>query len=550
MPEFPAETRQIALSASDFAAVGVRSVRFFLRNASDTVLHVRLSVNASYLSVTPGEVALGPGERQPVAAQIDLEGARSSVRGGGSPSVPVRLAFQQLRPGENGASSSEAGTGEVFITLPYATCPACGKTLEIPDNASVPDACPFCYERLRPCPVCGAPNSWLARVCIKDAAHIIRAAPDWGTLGGDPAHAGALADRVPAALARRWSFPSVPPSRRENALAWSAPVAAYGLVAAAAATAEGEAHLYAFDTRNGAPLWDPYPLTEPVYPDRGGCALAGGRLYATTVEGVCVAVDAQRGTRIWERNLPGKVYGAVVAVGNDGPLLIPVATENGGAIIALDSATGEPRWAAQLPGPTDTAAMVAEGRVFAHDDRGNLTALSLNDGAALWTINKESAFNAAPIFADGAVFSATENGMIFRIDPATGAETWRLAVTSVPFSGTPACDGTLLYLPAEDGLHLVSAAAGRAVRRYPVRLPVRSAPIIAGGTLLFGCVDGTVYGAAAGRNLEKLYETGATGSQIIAAPALTDGAFFVAATNGVLYALAFPTPQKGAADGL
>jgi outer membrane protein assembly factor BamB len=40
-----------------------------------------------------------------------------------------------------------------------------------------------------------------------------------------------------------------------------------------------------------------------------------------------------------------------------------------------------------------------------------------------------------------------------------------------------------------------------------------------------------------GRTLERLYETGTTGSQIIAAPATSDGALFVTATNGVLYAL-------------
>ena len=549
IPEFPAETRRIALSASEFAAAGSRTVRFFLKNSSDAVLHIKLTVDASYLTITPTEAALGPGERQMAAARLELDAARNAVKAGGSPAAPVRLAYQQLRPGETGAASVAVGSGDVFITLPYATCPACGRTLEIPDGA-MPDACPFCYERLRPCPVCAAPNSWLARCCIKDASHIIRSAPDWGTLGGGTQHTGASEERVPAALTRRWSFPSVPPSRRENALAWSAPVTAYGIVAAAAATTEGEAHLYAFDTRNGAPLWDAYPLAEPVYPDRGGCALSGGRLYAATVEGVCVAVDAQRGTRIWERDLPGKVYGAIVPAGDDDSLLIPLTVEKGGAIIALNAATGEPRWIAKLSGPPDTAPSIAEGRVFAHDDKGNLTAIALTDGAILWTVNKESGFNAAPIIADGAVFSATENGSVFRTEPSTGAEIWRLTVTNAPFSGTPACDGTLLYLPAEDGLHLVSAAAGRAVRRYPLRLPVRSAPIIAGGTLLFGCLDGTVYGAAAGRNLEKLYETGATGSQIIAAPALNDGAFFVAATNGVLYALGFPTPQKGQSDGV
>jgi hypothetical protein len=52
-----------------------------------------------------------------------------------------------------------------------------------------------------------------------------------------------------------------------------------------------------------------------------------------------------------------------------------------------------------------------------------------------------------------------------------------------------------------------------------------------------------VYGAeAAGRTgLQTLYETGSVGSQIVAAPAFENNILFVAATNGVLYALATGT---------
>jgi hypothetical protein len=57
-------------------------------------------------------------------------------------------------------------------------------------------------------------------------------------------------------------------------------------------------------------------------------------------------------------------------------------------------------------------------------------------------------------------------------------------------------------------------------------------------------MDGAIYGAAAGRPLEKLYETATTGSQIVAAPAFADGLLFVVATNGVLYALAYDPLQE------
>jgi outer membrane protein assembly factor BamB len=60
---------------------------------------------------------------------------------------------------------------------------------------------------------------------------------------------------------------------------------------------------------------------------------------------------------------------------------------------------------------------------------------------------------------------------------------------------------------------------------------------VLGGTLFFGGTDGNVYGVEPAKSLETAYQTGLAGSQVIAAPAAADGALFVAATNGVLYAL-------------
>lgn len=538
LPDFPADTRMLALSARDFAAGGEHTRRLMLSNPQPDVLHVRLSSPCPWLSIVPSEIALGADEKQVALVRVDTAAAQKAVVAGAPPTASLELTFQWLRPGQQGAPPSPTNTATVYVRLPLATCPACHQTLDTDpsDGVTTPEMCPFCFERLRPCPVCGVPNSWLARRCILDTNHVVRAAPDWPVVGGDPAHTGAREQRTNPSLSRRWSFPSVPPSSREAALAWSAPVAAYGLVTAAAAGFQGDAAVYAFETTKGTPLWEPYPLPDPVYPERGGAAIAGGRIFAATVEGVCVCVDALRGTRVWETSLEGRVYGAVVPVGDDGPLLVPVATsDQRGCLCVLDAATGHVRYRVPLAGPPDSAPAAYEELAFVHADPGTLTAVEWARGRVLWTADCGAGFDAAPVVAAGSVFSATTAGEIFRHDARTGGEAWRLAVTSAPFAGMPACDGTLLYAPADDGVHLVSLA-GRAVRRFGLRRPVRSAPIISGGGLFFAGTDGNVYGVDAGRSLATLYESG-VGSQVVAAPAFADGALYVAATNGVLYAL-------------
>jgi outer membrane protein assembly factor BamB len=559
-PDFPADLRTLAFSAADFAGGGEPARRLLLSNPHHAVLHIRLSTAADWLKATPTEVALGPGEAQAVSVQVSVEKARAAVEAGAAPVAPVRLAFRRLFPGSRGVAPSPTVTDSVYVRLPLATCPACNRTLGhgVGGDAdqALPDVCPFCFERLRPCPVCGAPNSWLARRCVLDPQHVVRSVPDWPvTPGGAPDHGGCRAGTTTSprnaptppgsaapgpALSRRWSFPSVPPASHDAALAWSAPVAAYGLVAAAAATAHGDGHVYAFDTTGGAPLWDPYPLPDPVYPERGGVAIAAGKLFAATVEGVLVCLDVLRGTRLWETKLDdGRVYGAVVPAGEDGPLLVPAATSAGaGCLYAVDLASGGVTGRTPLDGPPDSAPAAAAGAAFVHDDTGTITAADVaGTRGILWKVSYGIGFDAAPVVRQDRVYSATANGTVFCHEATTGAEVWRVAVTNAACAGTPAHDGTLLYVPADDGVHLVSAA-GRPVRRYGLKRPVRAAPVVSDGTVLFGATDGAVYGAgASGRSLQVLYETGGAGSQVVAAPALTDGALFVPSTNGVLYAL-------------
>jgi outer membrane protein assembly factor BamB len=550
-PPFPADRNALSLRRAELSAGAIVNLRFILRNVSaDAVLHVRLSsTNTPWLSLLPGEAALGPGEQQAVAVRIETAGVTAAMKANGSPNVPITLAFQYLSSGTRKDDTS--GTGAVYLRLPTSICPSCHRHLEEDDTTGqIPEVCPYCFERLRVCPVCGTPNSWLARTCIQDDSHVVRATFDWPILGGDPGHRGSRPEmsRPPTlALSRRWSYPNVAPSRREQALAWSAPTAAYGLVTAAAATTEGDAHVYAFDAVTGAPLWDPFPLQAPVYPDRGGVSLSNGRLFAADVNGVVICLDALRGTRIWETRLDraARVYGTVVPT-NTGLLLVTSATADGmGCLFILETETGRIRHQIALPGPSDSTPAFADGRAFAHTDSGHLLAIDVQSGQILWSVHcihpddpaSGTGFDSAPVIYEGQVFSASATGTIWRHAAATGEMGWNLAVTNSPLAGTPAHDGTLVYLPADDGVHLVSSQNGRAVRRYPTRLPVRSAPIVLGTTVFFGATDGVVWGAMPGRTLERLYETGTTGSQIIAAPAVSDGALFITATNGLLYAL-------------
>ncbi|MBC8101679.1 MAG: hypothetical protein H7Z41_03730, partial [Cytophagales bacterium] len=185
---FPADRNTLSLRRGELSAGGVVHLRFTLRNSvPDAVLHVRLSAAAAaWLSLLPTEAALGPGEQQPVVVRVESAAAAAALKTNGPPTIPIPLAYQYLRAG-----AAAAGTGTVFLRLPTSVCPSCSRHLDDDEHTGrIPDVCPFCFERLRPCPVCGTPNSWLARTCILDETHVVRTAPDWPQLGGEPGHRG------------------------------------------------------------------------------------------------------------------------------------------------------------------------------------------------------------------------------------------------------------------------------------------------------------------------------------------------------------------------
>jgi outer membrane protein assembly factor BamB len=535
--EFPADTHTLSLLPADFSLEGKKVLRFKLMNAHDSAsLHIKLSCSADWLSFAPQETVLGPKEQQTVVVIIDVPQARKQVLTGTAPSIPLTLTSQRLLSG----GPQLLGPAAVYVRLPVVVCPSCEKMLDanLTDGIQIPEICPACFERLRPCPICGTPNSWIARVCAADPTHLVRTNTDWPMLGGSVGHEGARSDMTNVAtLTRRWSYPNVPPTRAEQSLSWSAPVSAHGIVAAAAATADGEAHLYAFEVKSGAPLWEPYPLPDPVYPERGGAAITGGKLIAATVEGVLVAVDLIRGTRLWEKSLPGRVYGSVVVTTDGSLILVPLMTGRTGALAQVDAETGELVALTTLSGPPDTAPAADDERAYIQDDGGTLTAVLLRDREILWTAEGARGFNSAPLIADNRVFAAAEDGVVRCYEAPSGWLIWEATLTNAGLSGTPATDGGLLVVPADDGLHFVSTSGGRSVRRYQTHRPLRSAPILLGGTVFFGGTDGIIYSATAGRALESLYEVGGIGAQLVAAPAFSDNTLFIAATNGVLYAL-------------
>ncbi len=502
-----------------------------VRNESaEAVLHMGVKSPVPWLDVYPTEFALAPRETQAVTALLRPE------RSGQAALAPARVAvfgqYLAVRAGDAADLPADIDL-ELAVIPPLSTCPNCAA--DLPDGAR---ECRRCGERIRLCPVCGTPNTWLAKRCRMNPAHVIRAQNDWRMApGGNETHALTSAAPTPARLARRWSSPSFAPTRAADALDWSAPLAAFGLVVASAIeTATGRASIQAFALANGEALWDfDLPDGRGLYPDRGAMALSEeGTLYAATLGGVVLALDVIRGTRRWESRVPGTVYGGVVVT--DDWLLVPA----GDALCVLDRADGRLLRTLPVGGVLDTAPAAGGGRAYVCGDNRRVLCCDIGTGALLWEAETDGSFDAAPLLAAGMVFAATLAGTVYALDAETGAVRWKTSVSSRPISISPAlsADG-LLFVGGDDGyLHSVAAETGNLVRsRRLSAAPLRCAPVCAGQTVFAGADDGNIYSLDKDYAVLRAYET-SPGTRLASAGFALYGDWVICtATNGVLYAL-------------
>jgi outer membrane protein assembly factor BamB len=494
------------------------------------VLHVGVKSPVPWLEFFPSEFALAPQGAQTLTVELHPE--RAGHQALATTQVSLFGQYIALDAADADALPSDI-EARIAIIPPVAACPHCGA--DLPDGAR---ECRRCGERIRLCPVCGTPNTWLAHVCRLTPAHVLRTQTDWlASPGGDSTHAVALTQTLGVHLARRWSSPTFPPPRDAQPLEWSAPLAAFGLVVASAIdTQMGQATIQAFETSTGGTLWD-FDLTDPkgLYPDRGAMALApDGTLYAATLGGHVVALDAIRGTRLWAATVAGAVYGGVTVA--DDLLLVPA----GNTLCALDRATGVLLQTMTLGGRLDTAPAYADGAAYTACDDGSISAFDPRTGGTHWRTMTGGPFDAAPLLRDGVVYAASITGTVFALDAGTGVQRWRTAVTPKGISVSPAlsADG-LLFVAADDGfVHILAADRGNLIRSRRISAtPLRTAPVCSGHTVFIGADDGNIYALDADYAVQRVYETTPGARLASAGFALYGDTLVVTATNGVLYVL-------------
>jgi outer membrane protein assembly factor BamB len=179
-----------------------------------------------------------------------------------------------------------------------------------------------------------------------------------------------------------------------------------------------------------------------------------------------------------------------------------------GQILALDAATGEPRWSVSTgtSEPPSGGLALSGGRLFASlgfETAGTpMLALDAASGRVLWSLEAPTYFYGPPNIAGGVVYATGGDNKVWALDAATGQVRWRSYVTrTAAATGPVAVAGGLVYVaggPDNDGV-LLAKDVGNGVNRwkaFPARDGGRGrllgSPSVRGGRVVVVTEDGSV----------------------------------------------------------
>jgi outer membrane protein assembly factor BamB len=321
-----------------------------------------------------------------------------------------------------------------------------------------------------------------------------------------------------------------------------------GRDAAHSGTAEGPAPPY-------RAAWSrPIGLGGPV----AAPAVARDAVVVVAARGV-VALEAATGEPRWEVDRTEGPAGTPAVAGE----LVMHASGAGSAtaVVARRIEDGAESWRAFVDGDVHGALMVADGLVYAATAASEVVALEADTGEERWRAEVEGRLEAAPAVAEGLVLVAGEQRQtgvvtVFALDAATGGDTqWRFSTPgpALPASA-PASNGRRAFVATSEGiLRALDLDDGAQAWEAELRAAVSDRQIPAASEALVVADRLHLYGIEPGDGEERWtflladlreLEDGRRNTLSPSSPAVIGGAAVIGDTSGLLSAVDVATGRR------
>lgn len=371
----------------------------------------------------------------------------------------------------------------------------------------------------------------------------VKTGADWHNLLGNPQHTGTAAPLLPP-LSLAWV------NNVGDNIMMTSPLISEGKVYIATTdeNLSGKAKVCALDAISGKILWE-YPLRNSV---KNTIAIEDGFVFAQDVQGNLYALDKEKGTLAWEKQLPVKketslIEGIVTDKGN-------VYAGSGNGLSAYEARTGKLLWKntewSQHEGATTTLTL-GENVLVSGSQWHALIANEANTGKLLWKADHSGLRNrGASAAIHGDTLYIISEKTLFLMEAATGKVlTQKELPIAVDVTSTPlVTESEIIFGTSKDGLVALHKDTLEEKWRHKtedalihtvpyVRSPaatIETSPVQAGDIIYIGASDGAF--SALDRKTGKLLWKHNTGAPILGSVALSGNTLFGVDFSGNVYA--------------
>jgi outer membrane protein assembly factor BamB len=227
--------------------------------------------------------------------------------------------------------------------------------------------------------------------------------------------------------------------------------------------------LSAYDLASGKQIWQdavdaPYTMNPAATGHGPGPkstpAIASGRVFTMGISGIFSAHDLATGKLLWRKATPSspQEYGTSNSPIVDGSSVIAyLGGQRGGALTAMDAATGKEKWqwTGDVPGyASPIIATLAGTRQLITQSESKVIGLAVDNGRLLWQVPLKTPYNqnvVTPLVVNGAatgpmlISAGLENPTIaYRIGNGPPTAVWRNEQVSM-YMSSPAASGTAIF---------------------------------------------------------------------------------------------------------
>jgi len=348
----------------------------------------------------------------------------------------------------------------------------------------------------------------------------------WPSFRNGNLQLGVATSKLPAKLEKLW----VHPAGDKDGMIKSSAAIAGGQVYAASLNGE----VFCLDLKTGKRLWT-YKSRQPATPNafipgfKAGVAVTADTVYVGDEEGMFHAIDRMTGKGKWTFETAAEI---VSCASFHEDKVIFGSHDN--SLYCLKAADGSKVWQYATQGMVNCSPAIVGDRTFVTGCDEHLRVINVKTGEQETDIPLGIYLIASPAVIDNMLYVGTHGNEVLAIDWKTSTKMWTYTGGKAPFHSSAAVNDKYVVVGCQDKkLHCLDRKTGESAWSFSTKGHVDSSPVIVGDRVFVGSNDGNVYGINLADGKEVWRFRDLDGRPFAASPAVGEGCLIIGSESNV-----------------